>query len=369
MAHVVARPARSLAAALMLAAIASLAAASPAPAVKKSFFGVQDWQPPSPEEFVELGRMGVGRVRLTFGWSQHEYTQGDRRWGYGDDMAYRAAVSGVDLLPVLDGMPPFAAADPHDPPMTPEARAGFADYIRDAVARYGRGGSFWKENRHLPYRPIKSWQVWNEPNFPAYWLDKPNAKQYVSLLALAARAIRSSDPKAEVVMAGIPETRAPLGIPATRFLKQLYRVRGARRHFDVLAINPYAGGPSGVMGAVIRTRRTMKRNGDGRKPLLITEFGWSTGGRVSSRTERFKTSLRGQARKLKRTYRALMKNRRRYRIRGASWFSVRDRPRRSDESDWWGIHSGLKFADGREKPAWSAFAQITTRNQERNRQG
>lgn len=354
---------------VLLGVLASLAVAPPVPAVKKSFFGVQDWQPPSTEEFVQLGRMGVGRVRLNLGWVQHEYTQGDRTWGYGDDMAYRAAVGGVDLLPVLMGMPPFAAADPHDPPMTPEARAGFADFIRDAVARYGHGGSFWKENPHLPYRPIKSWQVWNEPNFPAYWLDKPNAKQYVSLLALAARAIRSADPKAEVVMAGIPETRAPLGIRATPFLKQIYRVRGARRHFDVVAINPYGGDHRGVMGAVIRTRRTMKRNGDGRKPLLVTEIGWSTGGKVSPRTERFKTSLRGQARKLKRTYRVLLKNRRRYRIRGASWFSLRDRARRQDESDWWGIHTGLKFADGREKPAWSAFARITRRNQERSGQG
>lgn len=343
-----------------LVGAAYLAAPAPSIALKKSFFGVQGWLPPSAGEFQKLGRNGVGRVRNIFVWAHVEPRPGVRDWSLYDDFVTRAVRARVEWLPIIIGSPNFAAADAEYPPMTAEGRAAFAAFIRDAVARYGRGGRFWSTHPGLAYRPVTSWQIWNEPNYPSYWLERPNAKEYVSLLALAAEAVRSSDPKARVVLAGLPETQN--GIPATVFLRQIYRVPGARDHFDAVAINPYAADHRGVMGAVIRARRTMRRNGDGKLPLLVTEIGWATAGDVSPRTAPFRTSLRGQVKKLTKTFRVLIANRRRYRIDGVVWFSLADRARRADERNWWGINTGLWFADGRPKPAWQRLTRIARRH-------
>ncbi|HYH57814.1 MAG TPA: hypothetical protein VD790_01150 [Thermoleophilaceae bacterium] len=338
-------------------AVALTPVAPPPAQAKQSFFGVQGWVPPSPKQFKRLSRQGVGMVRMTLGWGQHEPRRGKRTWGYGDDMVARAALARVKLLPVLVGTPWFASKNPLHPPTTRKGRRGYARYVEDVVRRYGRRGRFWKRNPHLPYKPITSWQVWNEPNFPAWWLNRPNAKQYVSFLRLAAKRIRKADPKARVVLAGLPETKT--GIPATKFLRQIYRVRGAKKHFDVVALNTYAHDHRGVFGALKRARRTMRKHGDRRAKIMISEIGWATGGDESRRTHPFRTTLKGQARRLRVTFRKLKKHRERYRITNVIWFSLRDRAAREDEPNWWGLHTGLFFADGRPKPAWRAYTSFT----------
>ena len=312
----------------LLAGIALLAAPAPAHAVKRSFFGIQGWGPPSAGEFVTLGRRGVGTVRQSFTWAQVEPEEGERDWGYTDDMVARAARGNVELLPVLAGSPPFAASRELYPPMTRKGRRAYARFVGDIVQRYGPRGGFWRKNPDLRYKPIRAWQVWNEPNLPAWWAERPNAKQYMSLVRRAARAIRKADPKARVVLAGVAEPS--VGITAAKFLKQIYRVRGAQRGFDVVALHPYASDYRGVVGAIERARRIMRRNGDGRARLMVTEFGWATGGTyMNERTRPFRTTLEGQARRLRTTYRTLLKNRRQFHLDAVIWFSLQDRrPRR-----------------------------------------
>ena len=117
-----------------------------------------------------------------------------------------------------------------------------------------------------------------------------------------------------------------------------------------------------VLGAVVRARRIMRRYGDRRKRIRVSEIGWATGGRVSGRTRQFKTSLRGQAKKLRDTYRALIRRRGRYRIDGVYWFSLHDRRRRAGERSWWGINTGLFRASGRSKPAWRTLSRLARRS-------
>jgi hypothetical protein len=96
---------------------------------------------------------------------------------------------------------------------------------------------------------------------------------------------------------------------------------------------------------------------------MVTEFGWATGGTyMNERTRPFRTTLRGQARRLRTTYRNLLKNRRRFRLDTAIWFSLQDRRRREGEPNWWGLHTGLRFTDGRAKPAWNAFTSLVGRH-------
>ena len=124
-----------------------------------------------------------------------------------------------------------------------------------------RKGSFWRENRTVPYRPVTDWQVWNEPNYPAYWDGRPNARQYVSLVQRTRSALRSRDRRAKVLLAGMPNSKTPRSVSASRFLRQIYRVRGARAAFDGVGVHPYARDARGVLRALKTARRIMNRGG------------------------------------------------------------------------------------------------------------
>src|SRR5205823_5737529 len=105
------------------------------------------------------------------------------------------------------------------------------------VRRYGPGGSLWRENPAVRAHPIIAWQVWNEPNLPVYWQMHPDAAQYTELLKVVGTAIHRADPRAQVVTAGLPQSK--LGVSFETYLKAMYRA-GAQGAFDVLAINAYS---------------------------------------------------------------------------------------------------------------------------------
>jgi hypothetical protein len=337
----------------LVACLVVLALVPSADAAPRRFFGLQAWQMPSAADFDAMGRGRVDVFRFNLEWSSVEPIAGRRAWARYDAMMDAAARNGIELLPVLYGTPAFAAPRRTDPPISSEARRAFARFVTDAVRRYGRGGAFWREHAELPYMPITTWQVWNEPNFAAYWYGEPDARAYASLVRLAHSAIRAADPKARVMLAGLPESRG--GVPIVRYLDALYRVRGSRTLFDVVAVNPYAYDQSGVVGALERVRGVMDRHGDAGKSIWLTELGWATGGPSSP----FRTSQAGQARRLTQTYRLALRLRRRYRVGAVVWFSWRDRPLAIGERDWWAPHTGLYSASGRPKLSWYAFTDLT----------
>ena len=94
-------------------------------------------------------------------------------------------------------------------PVSGAARTGWAAFMTAAVARYGPSGSFWSEHPGIPQRPIRSWQIWNEPNFK-YFIARPNPAEYGKLVKISYTALKAADPGAQVVLAGLfarPERR------------------------------------------------------------------------------------------------------------------------------------------------------------------
>lgn len=352
-----ARPVWTLSVAL-LAAAALAVTVSPASAarVRPGFVGVQAWDTPSAPEFARLALGRIGLFRANILWSVVEYRRGARNWGPYDEIVLKAAAAGMRVVPVLVGSPRFAARKYQYPPRSARNKKRWAAFVTAAVRRYGRHGAFWRALPSVPYKPVTAWQVWNEPNFRGYWNGHPNARQYVRFLKLTRRAIKRGDRHAKIVLAGLPETR--LGVPGHKFLPKLYRA-GARRQFDVLSFHAYARNARGVLAGVRRIRGIMRAHGDRRKPLWITELGWATGGKVSGGTRKFKTSKRGQARRLSSTLRAVLRARRRYRIGAFMWFSWRDRPPRRGERNWWAINTGLFDRGGLPKPAWLSYVKFT----------
>ena len=69
--------------------------------------------------------------------------------------------------------PKFWSTAPPGAPLNhvypPKSNAAFAAFARAIAARYGNDGSFWRDNPSIPRRPIRVWQVWNEPNAKSFW--------------------------------------------------------------------------------------------------------------------------------------------------------------------------------------------------------
>jgi polysaccharide biosynthesis protein PslG len=297
-----------------------------------------------------MAQGGAGVYRRSFDWNAVEPTPGARNWNRYDKLVSEAGQAGIGVLPVILSSPAFAAKVPGFPPR-PAAQPAYAAFVRDLVGRYGRDGTFWRTHRG---RAITAWQVWNEPNFPAYWTNRrPSARGYVALLKRTRVAIKSRDPRATIVMAGLPESKH--GVPIARYLQDIYEVRGARRLFDVVAVHPYAVNVSGIDGTLGRVREIMRRHGDAGKPIWLTEVGWASAGPPSSP---FVSTPQGQAQLLRDAYDILAKRRVRDHLGLVAWFSWRDRALAPGEKDWWAPHTGLFDAAGRAKPVWQAFTEL-----------
>ena len=137
----------------------------------------------------------------------------------------------------------------------PQDDAPYAAYLSALVKRYGPTGTYWADNPTLPKRPIREWQIWNEPNFTYYWPTRPFAPSYMALVKAAHTAIKQADPGAKVVLAGMPND-------AWNYLQKIYNVPHAGRYFDVVAAHPYTVIPSNVILFLQKMRAVMKRNGD-----------------------------------------------------------------------------------------------------------
>ena len=266
----------------LTALVLAVAVASPArAALPRSFFGVSV-HPPAFDPGVSLtaqmrgiAATGAGTVTLSFEWlhaqpapaGPFEFTATDRA-------VAAAARAKLVVLPVVVTSPPWAALTPGEAFSPPADPGTYAAYLRALVGRYGPRGTFWARNPSLPRRPIRRWQIWNEPvggNRPdgasVFWVDsRPFAPAYVALLRAARRAIRAADPRAVVVLAGLVGR-------SWETLRLLYAA-GARGQFDAVSLHPYTGRPGNVLRAVGLVRAAMRTAGDGLVPILVTEVGW-----------------------------------------------------------------------------------------------
>jgi len=301
-------------------------------------------------------RAGFTLIRQTFSWRAIEPRPGRYELATYDRFVLDAARAGLTVLPILFDTPAFAArpvapdaARAAAPPRDPAAMARFAVALE---RRYGRGGTLWRAHPGVPARPITAWQVWNEPNLPVYWAGRPSAREYVALLRTVGAALHRADPRAEVVTAGLPESR--IGVPFARYLKAMYAA-GAAGTFDTLAVNAYSRRVTGMVAAVLAARRILSSAGQGDVPIRITEFGWATPpGPRGAMT----VGVRTQARLVKTAVRTLAARRERLRLRGVVYYAWRDARPYAGGKDFWGLHTGLVTRGGRAKPALGVLVGV-----------
>jgi hypothetical protein len=361
------RRARLWLAAFAIAAFGVLGAASSAAALPADFWGVVPQGAQSVETLQRLKAGGVDSIRVPISWSSVQPVKGGLlNWSDADEFFAAAAAAHLNVLPFLSTAPGWAV--PVDrrfgsseflPVRSARQRSGWTKFVTQAVLRYGPQGTFWSENPTLPRMPIRTWQIWNEPNFK-YFVARPNPAEYGKLVQLSAAAIKAVDPGAQIVLGGLFSRpieatfhlKPPQAYFASTFLEQMYKsTPGIASKFQGYALHPYTGSWKNLTSRIEEVRRVLKANHDAGKGLWITEMGWSS--EPPQPHNSFAKGLAGQARELKGAFKLLSANQRKWNVQRVYWFAI---------NDYAGVcnfcgGSGL-FSNGRPKPAWNAYMRF-----------
>ena len=249
------------------------------------------------------------------------------------------------------GRRPTSASLPSDP-------RAYATFVAAAVARYGPGGTFWRQNPDLPARPLLWFELWNEPYYADHNRD-PGA--YARLVRAAVLAGRAAQPSARFLIEATTTYQTAAG-DERNWIEDMYAaVPDLGSYFDGVAVHPYGGDPAvytpygdtdGQPGRVEQIHRELSAHGDGAKPLWVTEIGWSTcSGDSACVTEQQQAAYLRTFLRLARTTWASY-------VRAVFVFGLRDlAPNAIDDREAW---YGLLRPDLSRKPAWSVLHDAAT---------
>ena len=361
---------------VVAAVAASMAVfASAAQALPAGFWGVVPQSNLSADQYQRLGTGGAESVRIPVGWGSVQPNQGGAfDWTSFDSQVEAAAKAGIGVLPFLSGAPEWAVPAkkvagagglkaPAHLPVSGAGRTGWAAFLTAAVARYGPTGSFWSEHPGVPKRPIRNWQIWNEPNFK-YFIAKPNPTEYGQLVKNSYTALKAADPGAQLVLAGLfarPKgsrnaagKHKSLNWYASDFVDRMYKTTpGLKTRYSGAALHPYTINASELPAVTEEFRNVLTANKDGGKALWITELGWSAGPKSSGNL--FAKGPAGQARELRTSLTTLRNRQLKWKVKGVFWFSVDDAPGACNFCS----HSGL-FAEGfTPRKSWFEYVKLT----------
>jgi hypothetical protein len=320
--------------------------------------------PYEPDEWDRMTRAGVESVRVALRWYELQpYAPGEvpaddaarfelvdgvpTDFTAFDGYVAAAAARGLAVLPVVHNAPAWQAVPPAHFASPPRDPAAFGRFLTTLVGRYGPDGSFWGERPGLRRMPIRAWQIWNEPNIPGFWAVQPFAPSYAAMLRASAAAVRTADPGATVVLAGLTNA-------SWIDLAAIYDA-GGRGSFDAVAVHPYTHRVRDVLRVVRLARAEMARRGDGALPVWITELSWPAAVGRAAETYGFEVGTEAeQAQRLRRAVRVLAARRTRLRIGRVVWYTWLSTEQGPGSFDW----AGLRRTRGGRRvtmPALAAF--------------
>lgn len=246
------------------------------------------WRPETAWRDLDLIKSaGFGWVRQMFPWIEIEgHGKGIYDWSRTDRIVRDATGRGIHIVASIFKAPNWLPSYPESGER--DNWRDLADFLTALAARY-RGC-------------IRAYSIWNEPNLSREWGGAPDPEAYTQMIKVAYQAIKSADPGALVISAGLSPTGTfdNTAMPDDLFLERMYQARAAP-YFDVLglhapgykappemrpeevAANPeYGGHRFFAFRHVEDMRQIMVRYGDGDKQVAVLEFGWTSDPRPDS---------------------------------------------------------------------------------------
>ena len=238
---------------------------------------------------LELAKQaGFNFIRQEFQWEDIEIHGKDdfvdRRndpagvdaWVKYDNIVDLAEAHDIEIIARLSNPPSWSRSLPDEEIGTlapPDDYADFADFSANVAGRY--------KDR------IQYYQIWNEPNGNDEWgLQDVNPEAYTELLCMTYERIKEVDSEAVILAGALTPTLAMDGrnMNDLIYLQRMYNA-GAAECFDIMSAQGY-GLWSGATDQRLKPtvinfphhmllRDLMVQNGDGHKPIWISEMGWN----------------------------------------------------------------------------------------------
>ena len=210
----------------------------------------------SPPDLATASAAGVGLAR-------DQVIEGTNT----DAVVELTAAADLRLYPML-GLPKSqgAAAD----------ATAMAAFVTSFAQRYGPGGSFWAQHPELPYLPVESYEIGNEPDItPTEPADETslhyaNPADYAEVYEAARTALHQVDPTAQAVVGGMLDSGAITLDTAEQYL-------AAIGPMDAVGFHPYLYDVTTMEQDTTQLRQWLDANGDSNVPLDINEFGAADG--------------------------------------------------------------------------------------------
>jgi hypothetical protein len=243
-------------------------------------------------------KAGADTLRYGVNWASVEPRPGNFDALYGWNLLYQRLLSeGIHPILIVMGSPCWARPStpcPASHPYPPDAahEDDWARFVATIAEKY-------PEARGI--------EVWNEPNFRAFWGRKPDPAHYTRLLREAYAAVKQVNPDMPVISGGLlPIDVKPKPGKAMRwrpYLRAMYAA-GAAQASDALGLHPYPDRPKllrSVERQIHEARDIQAANGAADQPIWVTEVGFSTSKRIPGK-QYLSVSRRQQARLLTHTY-------------------------------------------------------------------
>ncbi|MBC7701343.1 cellulase family glycosylhydrolase [Aquabacterium sp.] len=243
------------------------------PVVWQEFLGVNaqlQWFSPAVarQQVGRLKALGLTWVRLALHWMLLEPQPGQFKLEGTDQMMALVKEARLKSIVYMVGSPTPASSAPAGapyadkyPPRDPQV---YAQRLSSVAQRYPN---------------VDVWQVWNEPNIPAFWQPKIDPAGYARLLLPAVQALRAVVPTKPVAMAGMAYYSQMAGRDGL-MLEDLGKL-GAYQLKLIVAYHPYTDVPEGSEPGsrdflVRATQLNARLRAVGAQQIWATEWGWSS---------------------------------------------------------------------------------------------
>lgn len=349
---------------VMALVLALLPAAGASAKVPKGFFAIAEGTPANELDLQQMHDIKVKTMRLNLLWRTVEPQKGVYHWP--DARVAALARNGISPFFTLYSAPKWAVHSNYlgAAPLKGKAKRAWKKFVKKAVERYKRGGEFWRTHPDVPKKPVKAWQIWNEPNLPKYFAKAgtsnlrqvPHApKAYGKFVKTTDKAIHKADKRAKVILAGLSGNPKKKKMAPEKFLKKFFKVKKVEKHFDAAALHPYAPKIKKYTKRISKVRKALKKGGAKKKKLWLTEVGWGSANDKYSLNK----GLAGQAKILKKSFKVTLKKRKKWKIERLYWFDWRDPAAQAPTVCSFCASAGLLKHDRTPKPAYKKFKRFT----------